>query len=43
MSEKPGTFAVLRRVGVVQALLCLIYDIGKGLLPVFWRCIGRSI
>lgn len=35
LGEKPGTFAVLRHVGFFPALLCLIYDVGKGFLPAF--------
>lgn len=35
LGEKPSTFAVLRRIGFIQALICLIYDMGKGFLPVF--------
>lgn len=35
LGEKPGTYAVLRHVGFFPALLCLIYDAGKGFLPAF--------
>jgi glycerol-3-phosphate acyltransferase PlsY len=35
MGEKPSTFAVLRRIGFFPALLCMIFDIGKGFLPAF--------
>jgi glycerol-3-phosphate acyltransferase PlsY len=35
LGEKPSTFAVLRHIGFLPALCCLIYDMGKGFLPVF--------
>jgi glycerol-3-phosphate acyltransferase PlsY len=35
MGEKPGTYAVMRRVGLVPGILCLLFDFGKGFLPGF--------
>lgn len=35
LGEKPSTFATLRHIGFWQALVCMIYDMGKGFLPVF--------
>jgi acyl-phosphate glycerol 3-phosphate acyltransferase len=35
LGEKPGTFAVLRHIGLFPAILCLLYDIGKGFIPAF--------
>ena len=33
--EKPGTFSVFRKIGFFPALLVLIFDAGKGFLPVW--------
>ncbi len=36
LGEKPGTFAVLKQVGIIPAILCLAYDGAKGFLPAFF-------
>ena len=33
--EKPGTFSVFRKIGFIPALLVLIFDAGKGFLPIW--------
>ena len=35
MGEKPSTFAVMRKVGIIPGILCLLFDFGKGFLPGF--------
>ncbi len=35
MGEKPSTYAVMRKVGMFQGILCLLFDIAKGFLPAF--------
>lgn len=35
LGEKPSTRAVLRRIGFLPAVVVLLYDIGKGFLPVW--------
>lgn len=35
IGEKPSTRAVLRQIGFIPAVVVLLYDIGKGFLPVW--------
>jgi glycerol-3-phosphate acyltransferase PlsY len=33
LGVKPGTFAVLKSIGILPGIFCLIFDLGKGFLP----------
>ncbi len=35
LGEKPSTYAVMRKVGLLPGILCFLFDVGKGFLPAF--------
>jgi glycerol-3-phosphate acyltransferase PlsY len=33
LGVKPGTFAVIKKVGLLPGIFCFLFDLGKGILP----------
>lgn len=43
LGVKPGTFSVLKKVGFVQGLFCLVFDLAKGFFPAWLALNSFSI